>query len=162
MLRGMDPHGPPTLLLDPIAARQFIDRAGFTKKDALIDWLYETATMPAGEYWDTQLIQNYIYPRATYGEEPFASNLKPEDELIPVFQEKDINVVVVGGEAGGFTAEKISRFESERVPVGAYGVGSSLIRGSNDFTGDIVITDGEPSAKFGRHYRENPRLELVT
>src|SRR6266700_1099482 len=24
MLRGMDPHGPPTLLLDPIAARQFV------------------------------------------------------------------------------------------------------------------------------------------
>jgi nicotinate phosphoribosyltransferase len=64
--------------------------------------------------------------------------------------------------SGGFTAEKISRFEAESVPVDAYGVGSSLIRGSNDFTGDIVITDGEPSAKFGRHYRENPRLELVT
>jgi nicotinate phosphoribosyltransferase len=64
--------------------------------------------------------------------------------------------------SGGFTAEKISRFEAEGVPVDAYGIGSSLIRGSNDFTGDIVITDGEPSAKFGRHYRENPRLELVT
>jgi nicotinate phosphoribosyltransferase len=63
--------------------------------------------------------------------------------------------------SGGFTAEKISRFESEGVPVDAYGVGSSLIRGSNDFTGDIVITDGEPSAKVGRHYRESPRLELV-
>jgi len=48
------------------------------------------------------------------------------------------------------------------VPVDAYGVGSSLIRGSNDFTGDIVTTDGKPSAKFGRRYRPNPRLELVT
>ena len=64
--------------------------------------------------------------------------------------------------SGGFTADKISRFEAESVPVDAYGVGSSLIRGSNDFTGDIVIADGEPSAKIGRHYRENPRLELVT
>ena len=52
MLRGMDPHGPPTLLLDPIAARQFVDRGGFTKKDLLIDWLYDTAQMRAGEYWD--------------------------------------------------------------------------------------------------------------
>src|SRR5215468_1924529 len=33
LLRGMDPHGPPTLLLDPIAARQFVDRGGFAKKD---------------------------------------------------------------------------------------------------------------------------------
>jgi nicotinate phosphoribosyltransferase len=64
--------------------------------------------------------------------------------------------------SGGFTKEKISRFEAEGVPVDAYGVGSSLIRGSNDFTGDIVMTDGKPSAKVGRTYRENPRLELVT
>ena len=48
------------------------------------------------------------------------------------------------------------------VPVDAYGVGSSLIRGSNDFTGDIVLTDGKPSAKVGRRFRVNPRLELVT
>ena len=48
------------------------------------------------------------------------------------------------------------------VPVDAYGVGSSLIRGSNDFTGDIVVTDGQPSAKVGRSLRPNPRLELVT
>jgi hypothetical protein len=103
MLRGMDPHTPPTLLLDPIAANQFIDRAGFTKKDALIDWLYETATMPAGEYWDTQLIQNYIYPRATFGEEPWASKLKAApDELIPIFRREDIHVVVVGGETNGY------------------------------------------------------------
>jgi hypothetical protein len=25
-----------------------------------------------------------------------------------------------------------------------------------------VLTDGKPSAKVGRHYRPNPRLELVT
>jgi hypothetical protein len=25
-----------------------------------------------------------------------------------------------------------------------------------------VLTDGKPSAKVGRSYRENPRLELVT
>ena len=64
--------------------------------------------------------------------------------------------------SGGFTAEKIRQFEEHDVPVDAYGVGSSLIRGSNDFTGYIVITDGQPSAKVGRHYRDNPRLELVT
>jgi nicotinate phosphoribosyltransferase len=63
--------------------------------------------------------------------------------------------------SGGFTAEKIRNFEEHDVPVDAYGVGSSLIRGSNDFTGDIVITDGKPSAKVGRHYRDNPRLERV-
>jgi nicotinate phosphoribosyltransferase len=64
--------------------------------------------------------------------------------------------------SGGFTVEKISMFEERGVPVDAYGVGSSLIRGSNDFTADIVVTEGEPSAKVGRRLRPNPRLELVT
>ena len=63
--------------------------------------------------------------------------------------------------SGGFTVDKIHEFEQRGVPVDAYGVGSSLIRGSNDFTGDIVLTDGRPSAKFGRGLRPNPRLELV-
>ncbi|MFL5929461.1 MAG: quinolinate phosphoribosyl transferase, partial [Gaiellaceae bacterium] len=64
--------------------------------------------------------------------------------------------------SGGFTVEKIRDFEEEGVPVDAYGVGSSLIRGSNDFTADIVVTDGEPTAKVGRRHRPSARLELVT
>jgi nicotinate phosphoribosyltransferase len=63
--------------------------------------------------------------------------------------------------SGGFTIEKISEFETKGVPVDAYGIGSSLIRGSNDFTADIVLTDGRPSGKVGRGYRANERLELV-
>jgi nicotinate phosphoribosyltransferase len=63
--------------------------------------------------------------------------------------------------SGGFTIDKIREFERRGVPVDAYGVGSSLIRGANDFTADVVMTDGRPSGKFGRHLRENPRLELV-
>jgi hypothetical protein len=103
LLRGMDPHGPPTLLLDPIAARQFIDRGGFTKKEALIDWLHDAARMRASEYWDYQLVQNYIYPRATFGEEPWASKLRAApDELIPMFRREDIHVIVVGGETNGY------------------------------------------------------------
>jgi nicotinate phosphoribosyltransferase len=64
--------------------------------------------------------------------------------------------------SGGFDLEKIRRFEGAGVPVDSYGVGSSLIRGSNDFTGDIVLTDGRPTAKVGRRYRQNERLTLVT
>jgi nicotinate phosphoribosyltransferase len=63
--------------------------------------------------------------------------------------------------SGGFTAERISEFERRGVPVDSYGVGSALIRGENDFTADIVMTDGRPSAKAGRSFRANPRLELV-
>ena len=70
----------------------------------------------------------------------------------------EVRIVV----SGGFTVDKIRMFEERGVPVDAYGIGSSLIRGSNDFTADIVVTDGEPSAKVGRRLRPNPRLELVT
>jgi nicotinate phosphoribosyltransferase len=63
--------------------------------------------------------------------------------------------------SGGFDAERIGEFERRGVPVDSYGVGSALIRGENDFTADIVMTDGRPSAKVGRRFRSNPRLELV-
>ena len=63
--------------------------------------------------------------------------------------------------SGGFDAERIADFEEKDVPVDAYGVGSALIRGENDFTADIVLTDGLPSAKEGRAFRPNSRLELV-
>jgi nicotinate phosphoribosyltransferase len=70
---------------------------------------------------------------------------------------EDVRIVA----SGGFTVEKIEEFEAKGVPVDSYGIGSSLIRGSNDFTADVVVTDGKPAAKAGRRYRPNPRLELV-
>ncbi len=103
MLLGTDSITAPVLLLDPITARQFIDRGGFDTKAKLIRWLHETAEMPAGRYWDLQLVQNYIYTRATFGESPKARYLEVSDDTpVRVFEEKDINVVVVGGEANGY------------------------------------------------------------
>jgi nicotinate phosphoribosyltransferase len=69
----------------------------------------------------------------------------------------DVKIVA----SGGFDAERIRRFEEAGVPVDAYGVGSSLIRGSNDFTADIVCVDGRPRAKVGRELRPNERLSPV-
>ncbi len=63
--------------------------------------------------------------------------------------------------SGGFDAARIREFEAAGVPVDAYGVGSSLIRGQNDFTADVVMVDGRPCAKAGRRYLPNPRLEKV-
>jgi nicotinate phosphoribosyltransferase len=63
--------------------------------------------------------------------------------------------------SGGFTAERIDAFERGGVPVDAYGVGSSLIRGQNDFTADVVMVDGAACAKVGRRYVPNPRLRPV-
>ncbi|RQW05439.1 quinolinate phosphoribosyl transferase [candidate division KSB1 bacterium] len=63
--------------------------------------------------------------------------------------------------SGGFTPEKIAHFEREKVPVDAYGVGSALLQGANDFTADIVLREGKPCAKSGRHYRPNERLTPI-
>ena len=69
----------------------------------------------------------------------------------------DVRIVA----SGGFTAARIREFEAAGVPVDAYGVGSSLIRGEDDFTADVVMVEGQPCAKVGRAYSPNPRLTRV-
>jgi nicotinate phosphoribosyltransferase len=63
--------------------------------------------------------------------------------------------------SGGFTADRIREFERHDVPVDVYGVGSSLIRGENDYTADVVRVEGAERAKVGRRYTPSDRLELV-
>ncbi len=72
---------------------------------------------------------------------------------------------------GGFSPEKIRRFEELAVPVDIYGVGSWLLSNSdedgtnNDYTADVVrvCLDGRwvDMAKVGRQPGHNPLLEKV-
>ncbi|GAA0484571.1 nicotinate phosphoribosyltransferase [Salinibacillus aidingensis] len=62
---------------------------------------------------------------------------------------------------GGFTQDKITKFEEANVPVDMYGVGRSLLKMKIGFTGDSVMLNGEPEAKEGRKLQYNPRLEKV-
>lgn len=55
--------------------------------------------------------------------------------------------------SGGFYPGKIRKFSEEKVPVDAYGVGSAIVHGENDFTADIVEVEGKPMAKVGRMYK---------
>jgi len=63
--------------------------------------------------------------------------------------------------SGGFDVDKVRRFEARGVPVDAYGVGSSLLRGQYDFTADIVQVEGRACAKEGRRFNPNDRLVPV-
>jgi nicotinate phosphoribosyltransferase len=63
--------------------------------------------------------------------------------------------------SGGFTAERIAAFEATGVPVDSYAVGSSLLKGSADYTADVVLREGRPCAKVGRFYRRSGRLQPV-
>ena len=68
-----------------------------------------------------------------------------------------VNIVV----SGGFTEQRIAHFEEEGVPVDMYGIGRHLLKVNINFTGDSVLLNGQHSAKAGRRYRPNPRLEKV-
>lgn len=63
--------------------------------------------------------------------------------------------------SGGFDAAKIRKFEDLDVPVDAYGVGASLIRGQNAYTADIVRVNMQHCAKAGRRHILSGRLEWV-
>jgi len=78
-------------------------------------------------------------------------------EALDAAGHQQVKIVV----SGGFDAERIREFEALGAPVDSYGVGSSLLRGSNDFTADVVLVDGQECAKVGRRWRPNPRLERV-
>lgn len=78
---------------------------------------------------------------------------------------KEVGIVVTGG----FTANKITKFEELGVPVDIYGVGSSLLENSkatnNDYTADIVgvkINDQwRELHKVGRKPGTNPYLKKI-
>jgi nicotinate phosphoribosyltransferase len=78
-------------------------------------------------------------------------------EALDAAGHQGVHIVV----SGGFNAEKIREFEKVGAPVDAYGVGSSLVQGANDFTADVVRLKGRDCAKAGRSFRANPRLERV-
>jgi nicotinate phosphoribosyltransferase len=78
---------------------------------------------------------------------------------------RNVKIVV----SGGFTPEKIRRFEKLAVPADIYGVGSSLFDNHGDtvtdFTADVVrvrVNDGwQDMAKVGRRPCNNPEMEVV-
>lgn len=63
--------------------------------------------------------------------------------------------------SGGFKADKVRAFVAAGVPVDGFGVGSSLLRGANDYTADIVRVDGRPCSKVGRSEVLSDRLVAV-
>ena len=92
---------PPIIVMDPIAARGFVE-IGFDSKDKLIEWCARNARVTAREYWDNQWTQSILRPRAVAGIEPYASRLAADPaELIEVYTEDEIKIIVTGGETQG-------------------------------------------------------------
>ena len=86
--------------MDPSVAREFVEK-GFDSKQKIAQWIHENAKIPRRRYWDHVML-NLIHEVVEAGIEPFAGYWAAgPDELIPVFEENRINVVVVGGETNG-------------------------------------------------------------
>jgi hypothetical protein len=101
MLGAVEQYSPPLVVMDPIAARGFVE-LGFDTKEKLIDWLAENGVMTAREYWDNQWTQYLMKPRAVAGVEPYASRWRAKpDEIIKIFEPSEINIAVAGGETQG-------------------------------------------------------------
>ncbi len=100
-MQAAEHYSPPLWVMDPIVARGFVD-LGYDTKEKLIAWMARAAKLPAREYWDNQWVQTLVHPHAVAGVEPYASKLKAApDEMVEIFQEKDINIIVAGGETQG-------------------------------------------------------------
>jgi len=100
MICGLEPSMGMTLCLDPIVAREFVER-GFDTKEKLAEWIHENAKIPARRYFD-HIMLTMMRELWEAGIEPWASYRKaPPDELIPMYESDRINVVVVGGQTNG-------------------------------------------------------------
>jgi nicotinate phosphoribosyltransferase len=130
-------------------------RTAVAVADALGDQLWGVRLDTSESLVDRALADDPDAPKLTGVNEELARRVRA---ALDAAGHQRVKIVV----SGGFDAEKIARFEAAQAPVDAYGVGSSLLRGGNDFTADIVLVEGRPCAKVGRAYRPNPRLERVT
>ncbi len=156
-----------------LAAEKFADRyAEAMNVTVLVDFendsvrtALEVAERLAGRLWGVRLdTSDRLVDRALWEEMGTESPTGVTPRLVEKVRAGldragfgEVNIVV----SGGFTAERIEDFETAVVPVDAYGVGSSLLRGGNNYTADVVMVDGRPCAKVGRGLRPNIRLDGV-
>jgi nicotinate phosphoribosyltransferase len=172
---GTVPHGliaaydGDTVRAAEVYARRYRDEMNIT---VLVDWdndsvrtALEVARALGRDLWGVRLdTSELLVDRALQDEmgdfKPTGVNPRLVEKVREALDAEGFHQVRIVA-SGGFTAERIKEFEDAGVPVDAYGVGSSLIRGDNDFTADVVMVNGRLCAKVGRHLMPNPRLERV-
>ncbi|MGH9044207.1 MAG: UGSC family (seleno)protein [Acidimicrobiales bacterium] len=85
-------------LIDPLVARNLIEREGVKSKEELSAWLADRSYIPAGRWWATGLQDVFFGARARQGVEPYATYLQADpEELIRLNEPQDIHFGVVGG-----------------------------------------------------------------
>jgi nicotinate phosphoribosyltransferase len=156
-----------------VAAKKFAERfAGEMTVTVLVDWDNDSVTTALAvaealgdQLWGVRLdTSESMVDRSLLDDmgdfRPTGVNRRLVEKVRAALDEhgfQRVRIVV----SGGFDAARIREFEAAGVPADAYGVGSSLVGGRNDFTADVVEVDGRPCAKAGRRSRPNPRLNRV-
>jgi hypothetical protein len=111
MMSGLEPLEGALFVLDPIVAREFCAK-GLDSQEKIAQWVFDNVRIPARRYWD-HIMLNMVREQVEGGVEPWASLSKAEpDELIPLFQQFGVNVVVAGGETNGH----FSIFQGAQMP----------------------------------------------
>ncbi len=156
-----------------LAARRFAERyAGEMSITVLVDFendsvrtALEVADTLGEDLWGVRLdTSDTLVDRSLWHEmgafRPTGVNARLVEKVraaLDAAGHRHVRIVV----SGGFDAARIREFEAAAIPVDAYGVGSSLIRGANDYTADVVRVDARPVAKVGRAEADAGRLDIV-
>jgi hypothetical protein len=101
MLASMEPSFGVTFVVDPIVAREFVDR-GFDTPEKIAQWAHTEVQIPRRRYWDHISLVSSTRSLVDGGVEPWAGywNAGPDDP-IPVFEPDRVHVVVAGGATNG-------------------------------------------------------------
>lgn len=106
------------------------------------------------------LIDEYLQAQGLQGDEYRGVNptlIKALRKELDLAGFPEVKIIV----SSGFNPQKISLFETQKVPVDLYGVGQYLVKIRTNFTGDLVMLNGQPQAKVGRQAMINARLKPV-
>ncbi|MFI0478998.1 UGSC family (seleno)protein [Actinomadura sp. 9N215] len=115
-LRACDPAFAPLVVMDPTAAKDFVE-AGFPGKDDVRAWLARNGRMSADEYWSNGVVRAILRPLALAGEEPHATKYRASgDEPVEIYDAGDINIAVIGGGTANASKLIAARYETT-VPV---------------------------------------------
>jgi hypothetical protein len=101
----VDKHRMATIILmDPLAAKLYVNREGFKKKSDLKKWFWDNAKVTIEKWRDSYFYVADVKPLlGKPGQHPawYADQELPPDTMVNVFPNPDaINIIVVGGEVG--------------------------------------------------------------
>jgi nicotinate phosphoribosyltransferase len=106
------------------------------------------------------LIDEYLVSKGLTGDEYRGVNptlIKALRKELDEAGHPQVKIIV----SSGFNPEKILRFEQAKTPVDLYGVGQYLVKIRTNFTGDLVMLNGQTQAKVGRAPMSGKRLKKV-